>query len=103
MGIPVNKPCFIYGDNQAVLWNTSVPDSMLKKKTASVSYHFVHEGVSAGELRATYINTKENPSDILTSNLPAGEARNKKVRMILYDIYPIDPENCQDIGCETNP
>ena len=46
MGIPVMNPCFIYGDNQSVLWNTSSPDSMLKKKTAGVSYHFLHEGVS---------------------------------------------------------
>ena len=37
MGIPVNNPCFICGDNLAVLWNTTVPDSMLKKKTSSIT------------------------------------------------------------------
>ena len=88
MGIPVQNPCFIYGDNQSVLWNTSVPDSMIKKKTASVSYHFVREGVSADEWRTAYINTKDNPSDILTKNLPAGTNRYRKIRMLLYDIYP---------------
>ena len=88
MGIPVNNPCFIYGDNQSVLWNTTVPDSMLKKKTASVSYHFVREGVSADEWRTAYINTKLNPADILTKNLPAGENRFRKVRMVLFDIHP---------------
>ena len=94
MGIPVQNPCFIYGDNQSVLWNTSVPDSMIKKKTASVSYHFVREGVSSDEWRTTYINTKENPSDILTKNLPAGTNRYRKIRMLLYDIYPVqDGEN----------
>ncbi len=41
MGIPVNNPCFVHGDNLSVLWNTSIPDSMLKKKTAIISYHFV--------------------------------------------------------------
>ena len=92
MGLPVGNPCFIFGDNQSVLWNTTVPDSMLKKKTASVSYHFVREGVSADEWRTTYINTKENPSDILTKNLPAGESRYKKVRMIMYDIYPVNED-----------
>ena len=35
--IPAENPCFsIFGDNQSVLWNTTVPDYMLKKKTASV-------------------------------------------------------------------
>ena len=89
MGIPVMNPCFIFGDNQSVLWNTSVPYSMLKKKTASVSYHIVCEGVSADQWRTTYINTRDNPSDILTKNLSAGANRYRKVRMILYDIYPV--------------
>ena len=33
MGIPVSNPVFIYGDNQLVLWNTTIPDSNLKKKS----------------------------------------------------------------------
>ena len=98
-GIHVDEPAFVYGDNQSVLWNTTIPDSMLKKKTASVSYHFVREGVSANKWRTTYVNTKENPSDILTKNLPAGESRCKKVRMIMYDIYPIN----KDIENEASP
>ena len=88
MGIPVNNPCFIYGDNQSVLWNTSIPDSMLKKKTAIVSYHFVREGVSADAWRTAYVNTKLNPADIMTKNLPTGENRYRKVRMVLFDIHP---------------
>ena len=46
MGIPVINPCFFYGDNQSVLWNTSVPDSVLRNKTSSVAYNYVREGVS---------------------------------------------------------
>ena len=34
MGIPVNNPAFVYGDNQSVLWNTTDPDSTLKKKSS---------------------------------------------------------------------
>ncbi len=90
IGISVNNPCFIFGDNKSVPWNTTVPDSMLKKKTANVSYHFVREGVSADEWRTTYIDTSDNPADTLTKNLPAGENRYRKVRMFLYDIYPKD-------------
>lgn len=90
MGIPVENPCFIYGDNQSVLWNTSVPESMLKKKSSSVAYHFVQEGVSCDKWRTAYINTKENPADIMTKILAAGQNRYRKVRMVLYDIYPED-------------
>ena len=92
MGIPVENPCFVYGDNQSVLWNTTMPESTLKKKTSSVAYHFVREGVSMDEWRTTYINTKENPSDIMTKNMPAGINRYRKVRMVLYDIFPEDKD-----------
>ena len=88
MGIPVNNPCFIYGDNQSVLWNTTVPESTLRKKSSSVAYHCVREGVSRDEWRTTYIKSADNPSDFLTKPLPAGTNRYKKVRMVLYDIYP---------------
>ena len=94
MGIPVENPCFVFGDNQSVLWNTSVPDSMLKKKTSSVAYHYVREGVSNDEWRTAYIKTSENPSDLLTKCLPAGINRKRKVRKILYDINPEEIVDC---------
>ena len=90
MGIPINNPCFIYGDNQSVLWKTSVPVSSLKKKSSSVAYNFVREGVSTDEWRTAYIKSSENPSDILTKSIPSGLNRYRKVRMVLYDIYPED-------------
>ena len=86
MGIPVNNPCFIYGDYQLVLQNTTVPDLMLKKKTAYVLRHLICEGVSADEWRTLDINNKFNQSDIFIKNLPAGENRYRKVRIVLFDI-----------------
>ena len=41
MGISCDDPTFIYGDNQSILANTTVPDSRLKKKSQSITYHFV--------------------------------------------------------------
>ena len=57
MGIPVEGPMYIYGDNQSVLANTTIPDSTLKKKFQSIVYHFVHEGVARDEWRTSYVNT----------------------------------------------
>ena len=42
IGILVEGPTCIYGDNQSVLANTIIPDSTLKKKSQSIAYHFVH-------------------------------------------------------------
>ena len=86
MGIPVDDPVYVYGDNQSVLANTTVPESMLKKKSNSIAYHFVREGVAKDEWRTTYINTKCNPSDILSKNMTAGKNREEKVRLIMWDI-----------------
>ena len=88
----MTNPCFVYGDNQSVLWNTTNPDSVLKKKTSSVAYHFVQEGVRNYEWRTAYIKTSDNPSDLLTKSLPVGINRKRKVRKILYYIYPKDED-----------
>jgi hypothetical protein len=44
MGITVDEPAYIFGDNQSVLANTSGPASTLKKKSNAIAYHFVREG-----------------------------------------------------------
>jgi hypothetical protein len=49
MRIPVSGPCYICGDNQSVLANTTKPGSTLTKKSQSIAYHFVHEGVANDE------------------------------------------------------
>ena len=93
MGVPVDNPCFIYGDNQSVLWNTSVPESSLKKKSCSVAYHFVREGVSTDEWRTADIKSDESPSDILTKSLSSGLNRYRKVRMVMTFIQTLEKIN----------
>jgi hypothetical protein len=87
MGIPCEGPAFIYGDNQSVLANTSIPDSTLKKKSQSIAYHFVREGVARDEWRTAYVNTHDNIADLLTKLLPSSEKRRNFVNMILYHIF----------------
>jgi hypothetical protein len=100
MGIPVKDPTFIRGDNQSVLSNSSIPESILKKKHHSVAYHFVREGSAAGEWTHEYVNTKDNPADILASPRSYGEDRKRKVRMILYDIYDDLKESTEESNNE---
>ena len=56
MDIPCKDPMFICGDNQSVLANTTIPDSMVKKKFQRIAYHFVQEGAARDEWQMTYIN-----------------------------------------------
>ena len=83
MGITVDEPSYVFGDNQSVLANTTAPGSTLKKKSNAIAYHFVREGCARDEWRTTYINTDENVADLLTKPL-AGPKRTKFVQMLLH-------------------
>ena len=85
--IQCNCPAFIYGDNQSVLANTTIPHLMLKKKSNSIAYHFVREGTACDEWRDTYINTNDNQSSLLTNPFPHGENRTKFYNMLLHHIW----------------
>ena len=87
MGIPVDEPAYVFGDNKSVLCNTTAPESTLKKKSNAIAYHFVREGVARDEWRTAYVNTEENLADLFTKCLN-GAKRWKFVRMILQHIYP---------------
>ena len=89
MGIQVLGPTYIYGDNQSVLYNTTIPESTLKKKSQSLCYHFVREGVAGNEWRTGYIKSINNPADILTKPFPATK-RQHLVKAVLHHIYDDD-------------
>ena len=95
MGIPVEGPAYVHGDNKSVLCNTSIPDSTLKKKPQSILYHFVREGVARDEWRTAYINTLLNPADLLTKPL-SGTTRMKFIKMLLHYIFESVPEDQAD-------
>ena len=90
MGIPINGPCYVYGDNNSVLVNSSQPDSTLKKKSNSIAFHHVREGCARDEWRCTYVHTNDNHSDLQTKPLPFGEKRVKFCKMLLDHIYGHD-------------
>ncbi|KAI2510101.1 Reverse transcriptase (RNA-dependent DNA polymerase) [Fragilaria crotonensis] len=73
MGVPIDGPSFIYGDNMSVIHNTQRPESTLKKKSNSVCYHAVREAVAMGECITAHISTHDNPADICTKLIPGGQ------------------------------
>ena len=46
MGVEVDRPNYIYGDNMSVIHNTSKPESALKENSNSIYYHFVREAAA---------------------------------------------------------
>ena len=66
MGVPIDGATVMMVDNQAVVYNSSLPESTLKKKSNSIAYHFVRENVAAGVIRILYQQTDGNLADCLT-------------------------------------
>jgi hypothetical protein len=69
MGIPIDGPAWMFGDNQSVITSSNIPHSSLNKRHNALSYHRVREAISAGILYFIHIDGKLNPSDILTKFL----------------------------------
>ena len=69
LGVKVEGPTKMYGDNQSVIVNTSLPSSSLKKKHNAVSYHRVREAVAADIIRLFHIPGTQNTADVLTKPL----------------------------------
>ncbi len=71
IGVPIDGPAMMLGDNQSVILNTSVPSSVLKKKHNAIAYHKVREACAASIIRFCYVESGENLSDCLTKPLDA--------------------------------
>jgi len=69
LGVDLDGPTLMLGDNMSVVLNTSVPSSVLKKKHNAIAYHRVREAIAAKVMRFAYVRSEENVSDILTKPL----------------------------------
>ena len=69
LGVPIDGPSMMYGDNQSVVLNTTVPFSVLKKKWHACSYHRVREAIAGKIIVFKHINSEENFADVLTKPL----------------------------------
>jgi hypothetical protein len=65
MGVPIDGPSLIYGDNKSAITNSSRPESVLKKKCNSIY---------------------DNWANFLTK-VTSGAKRRDLVRNVFYDIY----------------
>jgi hypothetical protein len=69
MGIPLDGPAWMFGDNQSVITSSTIPHSNLNKRHNALSYHRVREAISAKVMYFIHIDGKLNPSDVMTKFL----------------------------------
>ena len=97
MGVPLTGPVYVYGDNMSVIYNTSQPESTLKKKINPICYHAVRESVASGECLTTHCKTGDKYFDMMTKVL-YGQKKRDNVSRILYNIWDHEdgPEPAKD-------
>jgi hypothetical protein len=69
MGVPVDGPVTLLGDNKGMIQNTSMMSSQLKKKHNAIAYHRVRECVAAGIITMGHVRSEKNYADICTKAL----------------------------------
>jgi hypothetical protein len=73
MGFELDGPVHMFGDNNSVIINTTLPSSMLKKKHQSIAYHAVREAQASGIITFKYTPSAQNWADVCTKPLPPGK------------------------------
>jgi hypothetical protein len=70
LGIPIDGPAWMFGDNQSVVTSSTLPHSSLNKRHNALAYHRVREAIAAGIVYFMHVPGKYNVSDIFTKFLP---------------------------------
>jgi hypothetical protein len=69
LGVALDGPALMLGDNTSVVLNTIVPSSVLKKKHSAIACHRVREDITARIMRFEYIKSEDNIRDVFTKAL----------------------------------
>ena len=84
MGVPIDGTCKTFCDNDSVVKNTTRPESPLRKKANSISYHKIRESIAALWIALTKEPGDSNVADILTKLVP-GPRLEKLSAMCMWD------------------
>ena len=68
LGIPIDGPAYLFGDNLSMITSSTIPSSSLKKRHSMLSYHCVREAIASGIRNLFHIPESENPSDVMTKH-----------------------------------
>ena len=72
-GIPVEDLMNVFCDNKSVFKNMTIPNSTLKKKYTSISYHQSRDTITSGTMRVAKEGTTTNLANLFTK--PLAETR----------------------------
>lgn len=83
LGVKVDSPALMLGDNKSVVFNSTIPLSVLKKKHCAINYHRVRETIAGNIIRYCHIDSRLNIADCLTKPLP-GNVQYNLLKPIMF-------------------
>jgi hypothetical protein len=83
MGFALDGPVNMFGDNQSVIINTTIPSSQLKNKIHACAYHGIRKMISCRAIRFMHCQSTLNAADVLTKPL-GGILHRRLVDPILF-------------------
>ena len=96
LGVDVDGPSYLFGDNQSVVTSSTVPSSVLNKRSSALNYHRVREAIAAKILKFLHIPGKENPADILSKHYSSADVWSTLQPLMFWRGAPQDPKAKQD-------
>ena len=69
-GVPIDRSTDIFCDNEGVYKNDSIPESQLRNKHHSISYHMSRESVATVATQISKEETGTNLAELFTKVLP---------------------------------
>ena len=66
LGVKVDIPTKVYGDNKSVCTSIVADEGLCKKKHTAIAFHQMREVAAAEIIRSFHVTSGENRSDFLT-------------------------------------
>ena len=73
MGVKVEQPSLILGDNHSVIISSTNPGTTLKKKNEALAYHYVREQYAGRVVDVEWTGSEQNYADPFTKAMQSGE------------------------------
>jgi hypothetical protein len=84
LGVPANAKSFMFGDNQEVVTNSSIPHLSLDTSHNALDYHHVCEMIAAKILGYYWIDGMKNPADIVSKHWRYPQVWHIKKPLLFY-------------------
>ena len=68
LGVPIREQSYMFGDNQAVVKSSTLPEAKLHKRHTLLSFHRVRLAIAARIVHFIHIDGRINPADILSKH-----------------------------------